>query len=34
MRKSNFSEEFKRGAVRQFTKRGYPILANPVRLDL
>lgn len=32
MGKSNFSEEFKRDAVRQITKRGYPVSEVSQRL--
>lgn len=32
MNKSNFSEEFKRDAVRQFTERGYPVAEVSQRL--
>lgn len=30
MGKSNFSEDFKRDAVRQITERGYPVAADDV----
>ncbi|NTE84615.1 transposase [Agrobacterium tumefaciens] len=30
MGKSNFSEEFKRDAVRQITERGYPVELPPI----
>jgi transposase len=32
MGKSNFSDEFKRDAVRQITERGYPVLEVSQRL--
>ncbi len=32
MSKSNFSDEFKRDAVRQITERGYPVAAVSQRL--
>nr|WP_245482035.1 transposase [Agrobacterium sp. RS6] len=34
MRKSNFSEEFKRDAVRQITERGYPVAEVSQRLGV
>ena len=34
MSKSNFSEDFKRGAVRQFTERGYPVAEVSQRLGV
>lgn len=34
MSKSNFSEEFKRDAVRQITERGYPVAEVSQRLDV
>jgi transposase len=32
MRKSNFSEDLKRDAVRQITERGYPVAVVSQRL--
>ena len=34
MSKSNFSEEFKRDAVRQITERGYPVAEVSQRLGV
>jgi len=34
MRKSNFSDEFKRDAVRQITERGYPVAEVSQRLGV
>lgn len=34
MGKSNFSDEFKRDAVRQITERGYPVLEVSQRLGV
>ena len=34
MNKSNFSEEFKRDAVRQITERGYPVSEVSQRLGV
>lgn len=34
MGKSNFSEEFKRDAVRQITERGYPVAEVSQRLGV
>ncbi|MBB4123192.1 transposase-like protein [Martelella radicis] len=34
MRKSNFSDAFKRDAVRQITERGYPVSEVSLRLGV